>query len=86
VQDFNLSKFKDSDHDVVNGLLENIFPDCRLDTAPRDRQTDFGNLTELFQQHMSDNKLERNSALEQKCYQLYEISQVKMGCLVVGET
>ena len=61
VQDFNVCKFKEQDHDLIISLIQNIFPNTKLDVKRnQERETDFGNLTELFQLKMIDSKLEKN--------------------------
>lgn len=71
---------------MILSLIKNVFPSVDIEPKSQERETDFGNLTELFQLHMISHKLQKNAALEQKCYQLYEVTQVKMGCLIVGDS
>ena len=84
VKDYNCSKFSHDMFHQINGIISDVF----LNSVPKLRAegSDYSNLTELvfasFQQH----KLDYNKKMNDKAFQLYEIVQVKQGCIVLGET
>lgn len=42
-------------------------------------------MRELTHHYLTSEKLDHNAALEAKVMQLYEITQVKVGCIVLGD-
>jgi hypothetical protein len=86
LKDFNNAKFAKEDRVMLEKLIYDVFIEHRSDTSQsQSDQSDYGNLKEMIQQKMFDSKLDHNLALEHKCYELYEISQVKTGCIIIGE-
>ena len=84
VKDYNSSKFSSDMLESINGIIIDVFqgsvPEIRLDNY------DYSNLKTLVFQGFKALQLDFNKKMETKTYQLYEITMVKQGCIILGET
>ena len=83
VQDYNASKFSHDQLKMVNGIISDVF----LGSVPKltPAGCNYSNLTELVFASFNEHKLDFSSKLNQKVFHLYEIVQVKQGCILLGE-
>ena len=95
MKDFNNAKFTNQDHKIISQLIVDIFSGHDATTSPDKtdtanaavkQQSDYGNLKELMQQHMFNAKLDHSAKMEALCYQMFEVTQVKSGCIILGAT
>ena len=84
IKDFNTSKFSRDQLFGIEGIINDIFmgsvPPIDLDT------NDYSNLKELVLQSFVQHKLDYNIKMETKTYQLFEITSVKQGCIILGSS
>lgn len=84
VKDYNTSKFAHDMLHSINGIISDVF----LGSVPKLRPegSNYSNLTELVFASFKDHNLDYNKKMNDKAFQLYEIVQVKQGCILLGET
>lgn len=84
VRDYNTSKFSHDMLNSINGIITDVF----LGAVPKLRPegSNYSNLTELVFGAFKDHNLDFNRKMNEKAFQLYEIVQVKQGCILLGDT
>lgn len=86
IRDYNHSKFPQSEQVIIEGIIRDVFSNnTRVKNLEKPIQ-DYGALKELVVQSFADQRLDYSRGQEIKAYQLYEISQVKSGCIILGES
>ena len=84
VKDYNTSKFSHDMLHSINGIISDVF----LGSVPKltKEGSNYSNLTELVFASFNQHKLDFSMKMNQKVFQLYEIVQVKQGCILLGES
>lgn len=84
VNDYNTSKFSHDMLHSINGIISDVF----LGSVPKLKPegSNYSNLTELVFASFKDHNLDYNKKMNEKAFQLYEIVQVKQGCILLGDT
>jgi len=82
IRDYNHSKFSNTELYLMEGIIKDVFTGSVSDIDLL--KSDYGNLKELILQSFITEKLDYSKTMNAKCLQLYEISQVNVGCILVG--
>lgn len=82
LKDYNCSKFSQEQLTNIDGIINDVFQNKdNFNSKP----SEYSCLSELVKASFDTMKLDYNPKLETKAYQLYEITQVKSGCIILGD-
>jgi len=79
LKDYNCSKFSQDQLTNIDGIINDVFQNKDI------KSSEYSCLSELVKASFDTMKLDYNQKLETKAFQLYEITQVKSGCIVLGD-
>ncbi|CCD16812.1 unnamed protein product, partial [Trypanosoma congolense IL3000] len=78
LRDSNAPKFLKDDIVLFEGIISDLFPGTKLSA------TDYGAVVDTLQQAITSNHLQPTPAFVEKCLQLYDITTLRHGLMLVG--
>lgn len=82
MKDFNCSKFASENLTNIEAIINDIFQNK---SNPNCKPSEYSTLQDLVKASFETKKLDYNAQLETKAFQLYEIVNVKQGCIILGQ-